>query len=185
MAVTIPSDIVLDVAQAADSAGVEAARARLASATAARRTDSTFEVAQAAVSENPAQADKVSARRKDSLVKFEAMVLRNFVEQMLPKSSEAVYGKGLAGDMWKSMMAEKMANVMSERGGVGIADRVLKDYFMRGEEKVPVEGVPNSQAKLDRDAQALQAKALVQELQLNLVRSISQELGGGTGDDRI
>ena len=56
------------------------------------------------------------------------MVLQTFIQNMLPKDGEAVYGKGMAGDMWKSLMAEKMAQVMAERGGIGIADRMLGQY---------------------------------------------------------
>ena len=40
-----------------------------------------------------------------SYANFEAMVLQTFIQTMLPKDAEAVYGKGMAGDMWKSMMS--------------------------------------------------------------------------------
>ncbi len=32
------------------------------------------------------------------------MVLQTFIQNMLPKNTEGVYGEGLSGDMWKSMM---------------------------------------------------------------------------------
>ena len=41
--------------------------------------------------------------------KFEAMVLQNFVKNMLP-NSETLYGKGSAGEIWKGMMAEQLGN---------------------------------------------------------------------------
>jgi peptidoglycan hydrolase FlgJ len=56
--------------------------------------------------------------------KFEAMVLQQFVQYMLPKESEQVYGSGNAGEIWKSMMAEQFANVLSKRGGIGIAEEL-------------------------------------------------------------
>jgi peptidoglycan hydrolase FlgJ len=68
----------------------------------------------------------------ESFKRFEAMVLQTFIQNMLPKDSAAVYGKGMAGDMWKSMLAEKMADAMAERGGIGIADRVLGDRYAAG-----------------------------------------------------
>ncbi len=64
----------------------------------------------------------------ESYRKFEAMVLQTFIQNMLPKDAGAFYGKGMAGDMWKSLLAEKMADVMAERGGIGIADRMMGEY---------------------------------------------------------
>ena len=69
------------------------------------------------------------AGKPDSLKRFEAMVLQTFVQSMLPNDSATVYGKGMAGDMWKSLLSEKMAEVMTERGGIGIADRMLGEHY--------------------------------------------------------
>ncbi|HEV7253121.1 MAG TPA: rod-binding protein [Mesorhizobium sp.] len=59
--------------------------------------------------------------------RFEAMVLSQFVEAMLPKDADAAYGGGLAGDMWRGLAAEKIADEVAERGGVGIARHLLRD----------------------------------------------------------
>lgn len=183
MAVSPPSDIVLDVAKAVDSAELAEARTRLANASATRRADGAFSLAEAGAAS--ATGGTASAGRdKASFVKFEAMVLRNFVEAMLPKSAEAVYGKGLAGDMWKSMMAEQVANVVAERGGVGIADRVLGDYYVDGDRKIPLEGVARGDAKAEADAQSMLSTALVQEMQLSLVRAIGEAASPDGGKDR-
>jgi Rod binding domain-containing protein len=69
------------------------------------------------------------AGRPESFKRFEAMVLQTFIQSMLPNDGAAVYGKGMAGDMWKSLLAEKMAEVMAERGGIGIADRMLGEHY--------------------------------------------------------
>lgn len=53
--------------------------------------------------------------------KFEAFVLQSFVELMLPKNAEDIYGSGIAGENWKSMLAEKMAAEMARTGKVGVA----------------------------------------------------------------
>ncbi|MGE0024404.1 MAG: rod-binding protein [Hyphomicrobium sp.] len=60
----------------------------------------------------------------DAAQKFEAFVLQVFIQEMMPKESEAVYGSGVSGDFWKSMMSEKIAEQVAERGSVGIADYV-------------------------------------------------------------
>jgi len=61
--------------------------------------------------------------------RFEAMVLSQFVEAMLPEQADAAYGGGLAGDMWRSLAAEKIAAEVAERGGVGIARHLLRDHY--------------------------------------------------------
>jgi Rod binding domain-containing protein len=33
--------------------------------------------------------------------------------------------------MWRSMMAEQIAGVMAERGGIGVADRILASHYGR------------------------------------------------------
>ncbi len=52
---------------------------------------------------------------------FEAFVLQSFIELMLPKESESLFGQGVAGGVWRSMMAEQMATRIAEAGGLGLA----------------------------------------------------------------
>ncbi|TGU85120.1 flagellar biosynthesis protein FlgJ, partial [Mesorhizobium sp. M00.F.Ca.ET.151.01.1.1] len=85
-----------------------------------------------------AAADKAEAANPaKKFQRFEAMVLTTFIQNMMPKDTEGVYGKGLAGDMWKSQLAEKVADVMSAHGGIGIAKSMLADHYMDGKRKVP------------------------------------------------
>lgn len=58
--------------------------------------------------------------------KFEAFVLQSFIELMLPKEAENVYGSGTAGGYWKSMMAEQMAVQIARTGKTGVADYIDK-----------------------------------------------------------
>lgn len=58
---------------------------------------------------------------------FEAFVLQSFIEEMLPKSADSVFGGGVAGDYWRSMLAEKMAGEVADRGGIGIAKMIRGD----------------------------------------------------------
>lgn len=96
----------------------------------ARRSDAAqkAEFSVGGVDADKAADTAPAAKSPESFRKFEAMVLQTFIQNMLPKDAAAVYGKGMAGDMWKSLMAEKMAQVMAERGGIGIADRMLDQY---------------------------------------------------------
>lgn len=63
----------------------------------------------------------------EPLQKFEGFVLRTFVEAMLPKNATAVFGEGTAGDIWRSMMAEKIGEEIAASGGIGIAALLEKD----------------------------------------------------------
>ena len=44
----------------------------------------------------------------DAFGQLEALVLQTFIQSMLPKNATHVFGKGIAGDIWKSMLAEKL-----------------------------------------------------------------------------
>ncbi|MBX3582139.1 MAG: rod-binding protein [Rhizobiaceae bacterium] len=104
----------------------EIASARAETARRAGETSSTeFSVG---TSSSPGEPP-ARAASPESFRRFEAMVLQTFIQNMLPRDGAAVYGEGMAGDMWKSMLAEKMAGVMSERGGIGIADRMLGGHY--------------------------------------------------------
>ena len=137
MAITPPSDLVLDVVRAADPKGVEEAQAKLKANRAAFQATSLadsgngFASAVSVLNRDSASAqrsadatgssDKVPATYR----KFEAMVLQNFVKSMMPTDDENVYGKGLAGDMWKSMMAEQIGDAVAKSGGIGIAASLM------------------------------------------------------------
>ena len=117
MPIAPPSQIGLDVMRPPALPDIAAARTELA-----RRPDAAFSVGDKGA-EGRAAAGTPAV--PESFRRFEAMVLQTFIQNMLPKDGAAVYGKGMAGDMWKSMLAEKVAGVVAERGGIGIAERML------------------------------------------------------------
>lgn len=151
MAIQPPSDILLDVAAAADPEKVRAATARLAklaadpavvdkefgkalaAATAAGKagassTGATTLAGKAAPPTHLAASDAPTLKRDlshkgDIYQKFEAVMLQSFVEAMLPKEDELYGGKETAG-AFRSMMAEQLANQISKAGGIGIAKAV-------------------------------------------------------------
>ncbi|WP_291179952.1 rod-binding protein [Hyphomicrobium sp.] len=84
-----------------------------------------------------AQADRASEvavraphghKNADAAQKFEAFVLQTFIQEMMPETQESVFGSGISGDFWKSMLAEKVAEQVAARGSIGIADTVRAGY---------------------------------------------------------
>lgn len=139
VAITPPSDIVLDVARAADPEKYRMAAERLARLRATAPSTETFmppagqarvaastDANTAATPTRPldAGASAQSRRRLDPYGQFEAFVLQSFVQSMLPKNATTVFGKGSAGEFWRSMLAEKMGDELARSGQVGIARRL-------------------------------------------------------------
>lgn len=60
----------------------------------------------------------------DPIARFESFVLGSFVETMLPKDDSGYFGGGTAGNMWRSMLAERIGEELARSGGVGIADMI-------------------------------------------------------------
>ena len=83
------------------------------------------------ISEAPAASTAQLAARTphvrktaDAAQKFESFVMQSFIQEMMPETPESVFGSGISGDFWKSMMAEKIAEQVAERGNIGIADMI-------------------------------------------------------------
>jgi len=143
MIVTATPDLVLDVLEAADPVTQRTATAKLdalKSAGADFAATMEAEVGKAAAAAEPSAA-KLPEVQSDAVNgapvrvikapasgevyrKFEAFILQTFVETMLPKDSEEVFGKGTAGGVWKSMLAEQLGNQLAKGKGIGIAERL-------------------------------------------------------------
>lgn len=126
MAINPPSDLVLDVAMAADPQTMRASMERLRTMASDRRAAQTPLSRENFASLQPAGVTPDTGLAKPpapnpTFKKFEAFMLQSFVQSMLEGNDEAVYGKGIAGDYWKSMMAEAVANQMADAGGIGVA----------------------------------------------------------------
>ncbi len=79
----------------------------------------------------PVRAGKAAAADASALTRFEAVVLQTFIAEMLPQDGDSVYGAGLSGDMWKSMLSEKIAEQVASNGGLGIAERIGEQLARR------------------------------------------------------
>ncbi|MDB5648669.1 MAG: putative flagellar protein FlgJ-like protein [Hyphomicrobiales bacterium] len=140
------SDIVLDVAMAADPTKVNAAKQRLSelgdgvgtctfddvlSAQDVSRSSTRWSAlgesrffsapTGATVKEKPSVDE---ARRG-----LETMVAKMLVESMLPKEGGTFFGKDNAGGVWRSMLADKIAGEMTKGPGLGI---LRNNDFIKG-----------------------------------------------------
>ncbi len=150
MAISPPSDLVLDVVKAADPLEVQAAQEKLKANQAAFAANSLAEAGKgftSAVDILDRASDKAgladvknrsttTEEVPETYRKFEAMVLQNFIKNMLPSESEEVYGKGATGDIWKGMMAEQLGNTMAKGDGIGVAKQLYHDALKKQENKV-------------------------------------------------
>jgi len=50
---------------------------------------------------------------------------------MLPKDSSNVFGQGTAGDMWRSMLAEQVAQQIAKSGALGLAKRLFATHELQ------------------------------------------------------
>jgi Rod binding domain-containing protein len=142
MIVTATPDVVLDVLDAADPVAQRAATAKL---DALKSSDADFAATMEAAASKAAAADQSAAKVTEAQSgvvngppvqvikkpgpdevyrKFEAFILQTFVETMLPKESEEVFGKGTAGGVWKSMLAEQLGAQLAKGKGIGIAKQL-------------------------------------------------------------
>lgn len=80
---------------------------------------------QAAVSQTSA-GDARQTKIKEVGQQFEALYLRQMLEEWMPKDSEALFGDGTAGPIWRSMLADHMATTLSKSGTIGIAQMIMK-----------------------------------------------------------
>ena len=145
MAIDPPSDIVLDVARAADPARAAAVARRL-TALAADPSEASADFGAALDRASPAPAapppkgaPDIRARLgstypvpKDKAsrvqVQFESVLLNSLVSEMLPKDAPDAYGQGLAGEMWRSLLAEKISGEIAGSGALGIAQRLFATH---------------------------------------------------------
>jgi flagellar protein FlgJ len=140
MAITPPSDIVLDVARAADPARLQLAVDRLqklgngiAGTQFAAAVDEAAPAGLAGAREKfaalaPAKLEAatpaVPSKTGKTMQQFEAQVIQTFIEQMMPEATANNFGSGTAGGVWRSMLSEQIANQIAKAGGLGLREKV-------------------------------------------------------------
>ncbi len=138
MSIAPPSDIVLDVAQAADPARREAAVAKLARLAGGEAADFSASLGTAATSATPGLPARPSAtageigtwgapqhasRPLSPYQKFEAVLLQTAFQDIMPKDDD-LFGDAASADACRSMLAEQLANQMAASGRFGIAKAI-------------------------------------------------------------
>jgi len=142
MSLAPSTDLVLEVARAADpgraAAVVEKLNALSSGGAATSPQDFAAALNAVAPATTPAptlpashavpRAITPASREEKARTQLESVVLSQFVQEMLPKDTQSVYGQGYAGDMWRSMLAQRVADQMAASGRLGIASRLFATH---------------------------------------------------------
>lgn len=138
MAVTLSSDLIMDVMRNADPVRRNAAIAKLESAGQSADGQVAFQGVVDALepeivsASGPAlylpfaEGRSATKEAETPYQGFERMVLRNLFETLLPDSESGSFGSGPAAGVWRSMAADQMAGVYAASGGIGLA-RMLEE----------------------------------------------------------
>ncbi len=65
------------------------------------------------------------ASLRKGLAKLEGVLLQTMLQGVMAGRENGLFGTGLAGSYWKSLMVGAIADRIAERGGIGIADSAL------------------------------------------------------------
>jgi flagellar protein FlgJ len=139
------TDVILEVASAADPSRATLAAQRLnalagSNATPADFVSSLNQVAGVANASPTSAIGGADARSRlaeaaggpeklgKAKTQFEAMMLNSFVSELLPKDTGEVFGQGMAGDMWRSMLAEQVSTQIAKSGKLGLARRLFATH---------------------------------------------------------
>ncbi len=135
MSLAPSTDIVMEVARAADPSRAAAVVDKLNAlarqgAASPREFASALNAAQSgAPALAPPGAQAVTpSRAKSAQTKLESVILGQFIGEMLPKDTPSAFGQGYAGDMWRSMLAERVADQIAASGRLGIASRLFAGH---------------------------------------------------------
>ncbi len=82
-----------------------------------------------------------NARASDATEKFEAYIIQTCLETILPRSEQGVFGQGTAGGVWRSMIAEQLGNQIAKAGGVGL-HKMLDQHWAHRDEGADAASAP-------------------------------------------
>ncbi|HEY8007923.1 MAG TPA: hypothetical protein VIE66_14245 [Methylocella sp.] len=169
MSINPASDIVLDVAKAADPIKFRVATEKL------WEGNSTFRIpmngfdqtlarvnAMQEVSRNSYAADgrgrfeilQHGGSQMKAYKGLEQLILKNLVETMLPKDSGVLYGNGTAGDIWRSFLADQLANQVGKSIDLGVVPKSMpssdsatgQPVLRKSVQILTADGVPHSES---------------------------------------
>ncbi|WP_442754613.1 rod-binding protein [Methylocystis sp. JAN1] len=130
------TDIVSDVARAADPGRVRSAMRRLEKAATAHNAPppglesaprlAWSESSHASLTSDAIRRTEVGPESPGK--KFEAFLLQTWLEMLLPKEESGVFGIGASGSFWRSLMAEQLGAQLAGAGGIGVQKLIEQDY---------------------------------------------------------
>lgn len=138
MSIFPATDIVADVARAADPHKRDVALKRLADlggASTAQFSSALGDTRRASpqppsrhLSAASPHMRPLSARTPAEIAaeKFEALILQSWLEVLLPKEGGSAYGRGPGSGVWRSMMAEELGAQIARSGGVGLQPMIAR-----------------------------------------------------------
>ena len=196
MAVDFPSDLILDVARAADPASVRNLETRLRAGTSAPASTDTAAVAAKFESHlSRAPSPRASSRSASSSRRCS---VSNMIQNMMGETDESYFGDGLSSNIWKSMMAEQVADQVVQGADFGVASKIGKYVVSAGDKVEPLTGVRNPQASADEARMLDAARRSTQEVSRDFIidvdvtrrrrrqkSGISRELAGMTPADAV
>jgi len=144
------SDLIVDVARAADPQRAAAMAQRLAALNASADPQAFVDALSSATPSAPANfepavdarvsladpAQAGSARAAKARQQFEASLLNSFISEMMPKDTSSAFGGGYAGDMWRSLLSEKVADQIAKSGALHLASRLFDNGHSPALEKL-------------------------------------------------
>lgn len=177
MAVDFPSDLVLDVARAADPAGTRTLEARLKSGASG---DAASTIGEAARFGTHLSRVTQGAAAKDAGKEFEALIVSNMIEDMMTDTGESFFGGGFAGDVWKSMMAEQIAMQVVKGADFGVGSAISNYVVREGDTVAPLRGINDPQAASEAARAEDAARRGTQEISRDFIRDMMTPVGPGT-----
>lgn len=142
MAVSIPSDIVLEVAQSRRPDRYARVIERLSKGVSGETTTAKASEFSSMAAQTPFQminhlpgtatANMSSGSESASAFrKLEAQVVKQLIETMMPASIAGGKPNSTANGFWKSTLADTLAQRISERGQIGLATRLQAAFELR------------------------------------------------------
>jgi len=172
MAVDFPTDLILDVARAADPAKAQNVAARLSGA--ASGSEPAAVLADAAKVGRHLSRVHQNQKPEEAAKQFEALLVANMVKDMIGETGASFYGEGFAGDVWKSMMSEQIANQVVEASDFGIADTLVKHFVHDGEKIAAVSGIHDAKSTPLENREIDAARSGTNEISRDFIRKMMQ-----------
>ncbi len=144
MAISPPSDLVLDVVQAANPADVQAAQEKARGNRAAfaryqpRGKRQWFRLHVDALNSAATQAGLSNANTHTAPTKvpqvyrkFESHGAAEFRKEHAAEQRNTLWQRAPPAEIWKGMMAEQLGNTLAKNGGVGIAEKMYQEQVSK------------------------------------------------------